>query len=163
MVKVHEKPSTRETWEPHVSEAWYLGPIIYHYQCYRLWVWKTRAEHASKTLAWLPNNVIMYIPGSNDRAIAAATGLVAALKKPFPATVIAPINDNNLSTLEQLHKVLQDHTETKRNDARSTARLPPTTEGGCATSEGGSTTAKYATDISTSSKGEHDILLRGWT
>ena len=50
-VMVHEKPMDRETWAPHASEAWYTGPAMHHYRCYKVWVWETRAERISDTLA----------------------------------------------------------------------------------------------------------------
>ena len=85
MVMVHKKPATCETWAPHASDAWYLGPAVHHYRCYRVWVWETKAERVSDTLAWIPTNIIMSIHGSADRAIATTTNLVAS-----PATFHPP-------------------------------------------------------------------------
>ena len=36
-VTVHEKPDARGTWSPHAVPAWYTGPAMHHYQCYRVW------------------------------------------------------------------------------------------------------------------------------
>ena len=102
MVMVHKKTSTRETWAPYASEAWYLSPTTHHYRCYRVWVWETKAERVSNTLTWLPTNIVMSIPGSDDRAIAAAANLVTALRNPSSATAIVTITGNNLATLDQI-------------------------------------------------------------
>ena len=43
-VIIHEKPTNRQTWAPHGTDGWYLGPALDHYQCYRVWVPRTHAE-----------------------------------------------------------------------------------------------------------------------
>ena len=45
---------------------------MHHYRCYRVWVWETRADRITDTLAWLPTKVVMPTPSSTERAIAAA-------------------------------------------------------------------------------------------
>ena len=35
-VIIHEKPTTRQTWSPHGTDGWYVGPALHHYQCYRV-------------------------------------------------------------------------------------------------------------------------------
>ena len=37
-VIIHENPTNRQTWAPHGTDGWYLGPALDHYQCYRVWV-----------------------------------------------------------------------------------------------------------------------------
>ena len=49
-VMVHEKPDDRETWAPHAVEGWYIGPAIYHYRCYTVWIKATRADKISDTI-----------------------------------------------------------------------------------------------------------------
>ena len=34
----HEKPTKRGTWSPHAVEAWYIGPALESYRCYKVWV-----------------------------------------------------------------------------------------------------------------------------
>ena len=50
-VLVHEKPTLRGSWDPHGVDAWYLGPAMESYRCYRTWIWKTQSERISDTLS----------------------------------------------------------------------------------------------------------------
>ena len=122
---VHIKPTERETWASHASEAWYIGPAMHHYRCYFTWVWETRAKRVSDTLAWLPVHVAIPIPNSNDQAIAAASDLVIALQNPSPATALAPVSDNNRVALEQLAAIFADHTATRLSPIRPPPGFPP--------------------------------------
>jgi hypothetical protein len=53
-VLVHETPSAQSSWSPHAVDGWYVGPAADSYRCYRIWIWETRAERISDTLAWFP-------------------------------------------------------------------------------------------------------------
>jgi hypothetical protein len=41
---MHEKTPARESWAPHAVDAWYVGPALNHYRCYRGWVCSTQRE-----------------------------------------------------------------------------------------------------------------------
>ena len=109
-VLVHEKPANRGTWAPHAVEAWYTGPAMHHYRCYRVWVWGTRAERIADTLAWFPTRHIMPVASSADRAIAAARDLTQALQHPSPASPLAPVEDASRDALHQLASIFADKT-----------------------------------------------------
>ena len=116
-IMVHEKLTTWETWKLHTSEAWYLGPAIPIYHYYRVWVWEARYECMSNTLACIPTNVVMPIPGSNDRAIAVTVDIVTTLNHPVPATALTPIHDNNREALHQLATIFANHTAANRSSS----------------------------------------------
>ena len=40
-VLVHERPEQRGSWSPHAKEAWYIGPAMNSYRCYRVYVTST--------------------------------------------------------------------------------------------------------------------------
>ena len=71
-VMVHKKPDNRETWIPHIVQGWYIGSVIHHYICYKVWIKATRAERISDTIAWFPSTLTMPIQSSADHAISAA-------------------------------------------------------------------------------------------
>jgi hypothetical protein len=48
-VLVHEKPADQETWSPHGTHGWYVGPALDLYRCYRTWVLYTRCERICNT------------------------------------------------------------------------------------------------------------------
>jgi hypothetical protein len=41
-VLAHKKPADRDTWSPHGSDGWYIGPALESYHCYTVWIWDTR-------------------------------------------------------------------------------------------------------------------------
>jgi hypothetical protein len=43
-VIIHEKPQQRGSWDPHSVDGWYLGPVMEHYPCHRVFTTKTHAE-----------------------------------------------------------------------------------------------------------------------
>jgi hypothetical protein len=53
-IVIHEKPNQRRTWDPHGIDGWYLGPATDHYQCYRVFVNKTRGERITDTVKFPP-------------------------------------------------------------------------------------------------------------
>ena len=48
----HEKPGLRESWVPHASEGWYIGPTMDHYQYFRVWDTATNSERIVDTIVW---------------------------------------------------------------------------------------------------------------
>ena len=52
---VHIKPEVRESWAPRATNAYYIGPALRHYRCYRVWITETNAERVSDTIAWFPH------------------------------------------------------------------------------------------------------------
>ena len=53
-VVLHKKPSQRLSWDPQSTEGWYLGPVLEHYRCYRVFVNKSKAERVTDTIAFPP-------------------------------------------------------------------------------------------------------------
>ena len=53
-VMIHKKPDIRGTFARtlalNIILAWYIGPALHHYQCYRVWVWDTSAKRIADTL-----------------------------------------------------------------------------------------------------------------
>jgi hypothetical protein len=91
-VMIHEKQSMYGTWVPHDMDGWCLSPVMYHYRCYKMWVWATNAEHVADTLAWLPTNIIMHFEPSSEAAIDATIKLSNAICLPSPSSPICPIS-----------------------------------------------------------------------
>ena len=70
-VLVHDKPSMRESWAPHASRGWYVGPALESYRCFRVWMEDTRAERVADTVKWLPRAHRMPEAGPAERVLAA--------------------------------------------------------------------------------------------
>jgi hypothetical protein len=56
-VVVHETPAQRANMAPHGLDAWYVGPSIEHYRCYRYYIPSTFGIRDALTADWFPHNV----------------------------------------------------------------------------------------------------------
>ena len=83
-----------------------------------MWILSTRAERIADTLAWFPTKVVMPIPSTSKRAIAAARDLTNILRQPSPAAPLAPIAADARQALTQLATIFSDA-------AAPPALLPP--------------------------------------
>ena len=103
-VVIHEPK--HKTWAPKGLDAWYIGPELQSYRCYRTWVWETRSIRKAETLAWFPSHLKMPIASSTDIAIAAVQDLTKALNNPNHGSPLDPLSDSEVATLEDLTQIL---------------------------------------------------------
>jgi len=54
---VHETPQQRTTWAPHGIDAYYVGPSLENYRCYKFFVPKTNTTRDATTVNWFPTNI----------------------------------------------------------------------------------------------------------
>ena len=106
---VHETPGQRNSWALHAQPGWYVGPAMGHYPCYTVHITKTKSMRFTDTLAWFPSKVVMYIPTSTDRAIAAANDLTIALSNPSSVSQLLPMDDTTRSYLKKLSRLFGNH------------------------------------------------------
>ena len=71
-VIIIQKPTNHQTWAPHGTDGWYLGPALHHYQCYRVWVPRTHAKHIADTISFFPKAVPLPELTHKDATIQAA-------------------------------------------------------------------------------------------
>ena len=76
---VHEKAGQRNSWVLHAQLGWYVGPAMDHYRCYIVHMTKSKSLRFTDTLTWFPSKIIMHVPTSTDRDIAANNDLTTAL------------------------------------------------------------------------------------
>ncbi len=98
-VIVHKKPSVRASWAPHGVDAWYLGPAMEHYRCYRCYVPSTHGGCIADTVEFFPADWPMPKLSSADRIVLAAKELVEALRHPTPSALFAPISTQHVDNL----------------------------------------------------------------
>ena len=104
-VIIHEKPTNRQTWAPHGTDGWYVGPALHHYQCYRVWVPHTHAKRIVDTISFFPKTVPMPDHTHKDAVIQAARELTHALQQPHFRGPLAQFHDNYLTSLLELSKI----------------------------------------------------------
>jgi hypothetical protein len=57
----HETPSRRRTWGPHGQDGWYIGQALEHYQCYMVYINKTRGERVVETVEFFPRKFLITV------------------------------------------------------------------------------------------------------
>jgi hypothetical protein len=75
----HETPGRRITWAPHGQDGWYIGPALDHYQCYTVYINKTRGERVVETVDFFPEKFKLPFLSTQELATQAAKELTHAL------------------------------------------------------------------------------------
>ena len=104
---VHLKTEVRETWVPRATRAWYLGPAMRHYRCYRVLIVETQAERIVDTVAWFPTYVSMSTPSLITTLLSAAYDLTQALLQPHESSPLPPLIVSQTRTLIKLAKIFK--------------------------------------------------------
>ena len=91
-VFIHENPDQRPTRFPHAIIGFYLGPAMYRYIYYRVWVNNTQVERIADIMAWFPTKVVIPVPGSIERTTAATQDLTAILRRPAKSISLYPVS-----------------------------------------------------------------------
>ena len=81
-VVVHEKPNNRLSWTGHVTEAWYIGPSLEHYRCFKCYMTVTWRERDADTVEFSPKTTPFPRVLTDDYLWQAATDLVDILRSP---------------------------------------------------------------------------------
>ena len=95
-VLIHERAADRESWAPHGSPGFYLGPALEHYRCWRVLIADTHSIRISDTLAWFPAPLRM--PGSSPLELIHAA--LCDLQKALASAVVDQPTHRALATLE---------------------------------------------------------------
>ena len=104
-VIIHEKPTNHQTWAPHGTDSWCLGPALHHYQCYRVWVPHTHAERIVDTISSFPKAIPLPEFTHKDITIQAAQELTHALQQPHFRGPLDQFHDDHLMSLRELSKI----------------------------------------------------------
>jgi hypothetical protein len=123
-VVVHERPETRQTWDSHDVDGWYLGRAPKHYRCRRVYVSKTAAKRIADTVKTFPYQCEMLKTSSADAARHTAIALTHALQNPTPATPFAPIGDDQMRAIYQLAKTFATATNHNGPNAPTSPSTP---------------------------------------
>ena len=90
---------------------------------------KTKSLRFTDTLTWFPSKVVMPVPTSTDRAIAADDYLTAALLSTSSVSPLAPMDDTTRYYLKTLSRLFGNHiikgTYTRLLQPTSRVQFPP--------------------------------------
>ena len=109
---IYEDPKTRGTWDVHGKDAFYLGPALEHYRCYKVYVRDTKSERIGDTIEFFPAYAKMPAISSQDIVAHAAEQLSHALQHPHPATPYHQFGAKQIQALQQLAQIFCTMTDT---------------------------------------------------
>ena len=105
-VLVHEKPDQRKTWGTHANDAWYIGPALEHYRCYKVYMRETQSERITDTLTWFPQQIPLPTASSTEIIAGALHDVITELKSPTAPNALVHINDSERHTLINMSNIL---------------------------------------------------------
>ena len=101
---IYETPDQRKSFGTHGTPAFYTGPALEHYRCYKFFVPSTGGTRICATAQFFPTNVATPLATPADNLLLAANRLVLALKQPV-LSLTQNISRNHLSALEKLSNI----------------------------------------------------------
>jgi hypothetical protein len=109
----HETPSRRRTWAPHGQDGRYIGSALEHYQCYTVYINKTRGERVVETVDLFPENFKLQFPSTQELATKAATEFTHALLHPQSADPFCKVGDEQTLALKRFGDIFEGITRHK--------------------------------------------------
>ena len=100
---VFSDSDTRTSWETHAKDAWYVGPALNHYWCFRFWMPKTKAFQIAKTEKFFPTYTSIPNITNDENLVMAAKDLIEALQKRGTSNQqnFTPLKQNALKQLSK--------------------------------------------------------------
>ena len=126
---VYDHPTSRASWAPRGSDAWYVGPAKDHYRNYRFFMVDTNAYRTSGSCRFFPQHCQYYTPTPLEHANEVADELIT--------TTTALPKKRQFSILSKVAKAIQKIVRIRK----------PTTEGDLATTEGELATTEGAPKV----------------
>jgi hypothetical protein len=99
-VLVHDKPCDRDSWAPHASPGWYIGPALQHYRCFECFMQGTQSVRISDTVEWFPDKIVIPTASTDDLILAGIADVKAELAGR------SPLETGTLATLQKLNELL---------------------------------------------------------
>ena len=106
-ITFHETANQRGTWALNGTKAWYIGPAMEHYRCYRCFIVKTKAERIGDTIEWHTKNTTMPFVSQKDQAVQTAKDLTAVLNNKQTTAIFEPPGDEQLKAIKRLAEIFE--------------------------------------------------------
>ena len=104
-VLVHDKPGERDSWAPHASAGWYIGPAMKHYRCYQCFMHGTQAMRITDTVEWFADKLVIPEAQPNDLILAGITDIKNLLRSQQSLST-TPVEPSLLAALQSLNELL---------------------------------------------------------
>ena len=92
-VEAHQKPAQRPSFGYHSLSGFYIGPVLLHYRCYKIFVPSTSSDRIVDTLQFFPSRFRMPESSALEKATQAAQDLIHTLNHPEPASPFFEFGD----------------------------------------------------------------------
>lgn len=90
-------------------DAWHIGPALEHCRCHRVWIWDTKTERKTNTVAWFPSpHIKMPVASKADLIVGCMNDVVRILTESFHGTV-DPLTDSDIHALAQSTSLFLHH------------------------------------------------------
>ena len=108
---VHENSNRRRAWGHNGVQGWYKGPEFEHYECYKVYISKTRSGHIVDTVELFSDKTTMKGIYYANTATHMITYAISALKNIAPAALFSPLRIEKLDALRKLADISQGKTK----------------------------------------------------
>ena len=127
---VHEKINNILSWAGHGTEAWYIGPSMDHYRCFKCYMPITCRERDAGTVEFFPTTTPFPRVSTDYYLRQAATDLVDILQAPrfnVPSLTYGSPTNNDYTQLAQIlkHATSQPMYPTNKHPLASSPRAMP--------------------------------------
>ena len=124
---VHEPASTRTSWGPRATDAWYIGPSTDHYRSYEFYVPETRAYRISASAQFFPTYCEVPSESELEAATRTAAELLIELQRnsTSPDKLSLSRHQNAMKLINKIYRLSQQQPPRVGEDAQS-PRVEPT-------------------------------------
>jgi hypothetical protein len=105
LVHIHNKATTRKSWDFRTQDGYYVGPARQHYRCYRVLTKEARTVIVSDAIKFRPHNLPTPTITTEDKIIHALHTINTTLGRSLPGP-----NDKQLAAIAALREILRAYT-----------------------------------------------------
>ena len=114
---VHQKPTQRASWDPHGIIAFYVGPAMKHYRCFKCFVPSTKSERISDTVTFLPHNDIKVPATTPEEGIRQALkDIFQLLQTPQTNLPFTTMGDETKEAIKKVQDIFETKVRNNQND-----------------------------------------------
>ena len=101
-VLAHIRSDENASWAPHAIHSFYIGPIMDHYRCHKIWTLTPNLARISETVKWFPHNFKIPTASRESLILAVANDLIQVLQRTQDDPGLAPVSPSTTKILTKL-------------------------------------------------------------
>ena len=99
-------PENRQTWSPHVTDGWYIGPSMEHYRCVKCFMPRTSSLQNVDTLTFFPAVIPSPKMDTEDDLQQSVDDILAIQSNPKTQLLFLPYGDTTTGAVGSIDKLL---------------------------------------------------------